>query len=119
MIRVYVAGLYSRNADGSKAGTIDTLHNMRVGIEVATNLLRMGYAVFCPWLDFQFGLVDEFSPEVYKANSMAWLEVSDAVFVISGEGLGSGVDAEIARAKELNIPVCHFDSELYEITSNN
>jgi hypothetical protein len=36
---------------------------------------------------------------------MAWLEVSDAVMVISGDGLGGGVDAEIARARVLGIPV--------------
>jgi hypothetical protein len=107
MKRVYVAGLYSRNQDGSVANVIDVLRNMRAGQSASLEVMRMGFAVFCPWLDFQFGLLSDtpIPKEVYQGNSMAWLEVSDAVLVISGEGIGHGVDAEIKRARELNIPI--------------
>lgn len=105
--RVYVAGLYSCNADGSPADVIGVMRNMRAGQMAARQILEMGFAVFCPWLDFQFGLLDDapLTKEVFMANSMAWLEVSDAIVVISGEGLGTGVDKEIARALELDLLV--------------
>lgn len=107
--RIYVAGLITRNPDGSKAGALDFLRNIRAGQVVCLYLLRLGFAVFCPFQDYQYGLLsDDPIPEMaYKGNSMAWLEVSDAVLVISGEGIGSGVDAEIKRANELKIPVYH------------
>lgn len=105
--RVYVAGLYSRNLDGSPANTIQTLANIRAGQMASLKVWRSGFSPFCPWLDFQYALLDDqpITKEMYQDNSMRWLEVSDAVLVISGEGIGSGVDREIARATELNIPV--------------
>lgn len=114
MIRVYVAGLYSRNPDGSTADVIGVLANMREGLRASAEVLNQGYAVFSPWLDFQYGLLENnpTSKRAYQNNSMAWLEVSDAVLVISGEGIGSGVDAEIHRAHELNIPIYRSIHEL-------
>ena len=114
MKRVYVAGLYSRTADGGKANVIQVLDNIRAGQAASLKVLRMGFAVFCPWLDYQFHLLDDkpISVELYKANSMAWVEVSDYVLVISGAGIGGGVDAEIKRAEELGIPVCFEFGEL-------
>ena len=106
MVRIYCAGLYSKNSKGEKANVIEVLENIRAGITVCNRLLSLGYAVFCPWLDFQYGLTGDFevTEEQYKASSMAWLEVSDAMLVISGVGLGGGVDDEIKRAVVLDIP---------------
>lgn len=114
MKRIYVAGLYSKNADGSTADVIGVLRNIRNGQMASLKVWRMGYAPFCPWLDYQFSLLDDepITKEMYYEYSMAWLEVSDAVLVISGAGLGSGVDAEIRRAEELNIPVYYSIYEL-------
>lgn len=116
--RVYVAGLYSHNADGSTANVIDALQNIRAGLVASLSVLRMGLAPFCPWLDYQFGLVDDqsVSKEILLARSIAWLEVSDCVLVISGAGIGTGVDREIARAQALNIPVVFSLAELEEIS---
>ena len=113
--RVYVAGLYSRNADGSTANVIDVLRNIRAGQVASLRVWRAGFAPFCPWLDYQFSLLDDepISIEMYYIYSMAWLEVSDAVFVISGAGIG-GVHKEIARAKELDIPVFYSFDGLME-----
>lgn len=112
--RVYVAGLYSRNPDGTEAGIVQALANMRRGQMAALLVWRAGFAPFCPWLDYQYSLLDDqpITKEMYQANSMRWLEVSDAVLVISGEGIGSGVDAEIARAEALGIPVYRSLEEL-------
>jgi len=112
--RVYVAGLYSRNADGSVADVIGVLNNIRAGQKASLEVLRNGFAVFCPWLDYQFALLDDdpIEKEVYMQNSMAWLEVSDAVLVISGNGIGGGVDAEIEKAFDLCIPVFYSLGDL-------
>jgi len=104
MVKIYVAGLYSRNSKGKKANVIEVLENIRAGIFVCNRLLSLGYAVFCPWLDFQYGLIGiNLTIEQYRANCIAWLEVSDAMLVISGAGLRGGVDDEIIRARELKI----------------
>lgn len=110
MKRVYIAGLYSKNAGGSEANVLQVLDNIRAGQKAALDVWRLGFAVFCPHLDYQYSLLDDepITYKMYYENSMAWLEVSDAVLVISGRGIGGGVDKEIARADELGIPV--YDS---------
>ena len=116
MVRIYVAGLYSKNSKGKKANVIEVLENIRAGIFVCNRLLSLGYAVYCPWLDFQYGLTGDFevTEEQYKANSIAWLEVSDAMLVISGAGLWGGVDDEIKRAVVLDIPAYIDEHKLIE-----
>ena len=103
--RVYIAGNYSRNSEGKDAGILEILDNIRAGQKVSLEILRMGYAVYCPFLDYQFGLIDDepVTDIMYKENGLAWLEVSDALVVISGKGLGYGVDFEIDYAKKLSI----------------
>jgi len=116
MVRIYCAGLYSKNSKGEKANVIEVLENIKAGITVCNRLLSLGYAVFCPWLDFQYGLTGNFevTEEQYKASSMAWLEVSDAMLVISGAGLWGGVDDEIKRAVVLDIPAYIDEHKLIE-----
>ena len=108
-MRVFVAGLYSVDEHGEKAGVIEVLRNIERGTRISASLIKEGYDVFCPWLDHMFAF---YEPDIgvpdYKRNSMAWLEVSDVVLVISGDGVSSGVEAEIKRAYELDIPV-YFD----------
>ena len=112
MQRIYVAGAYSAN------NVIDVLANIRQGIMKSADLLNLGYAVFCPHLDFQFALSPYGScltVEDYQVNSMAWLEVSDVVYVLPNSENSKGVSAEIARAVTLNIPVVFSIEELSKI----
>src|SRR5439155_23036466 len=87
-MRVYVAGLYSRTPDGKVAGIIDALHNMQVGMRVATELLIAGHVPFCPWLDYQFFLMlregETIPMDAIKAYSMEWLKVSEAILMLPG-----------------------------------
>ena len=109
MKRVYVAGDYSAD------NVIDVLKNIGKGQRVCADMFRFGLYPFCPWFDKEFVIsnpYDYFTVKQFHKASMAWLEVSDAVFVISGEGNGGGVDAEIKRAKELNIPVIRTVKQL-------
>ena len=51
MRRVYVAGAYSAS------NVISVLDNIREGMRLSTQVLLLGYAPFCPWLDHHFQLM--------------------------------------------------------------
>lgn len=126
--RVYVAGVYSITKTGEKAGVLDVLKNIGAGEAMCAELFSIGWAPFCPWHDAQYAkyLYDSYFPVSYFYElSLAWLEVSDCMLVISGKGLGSGVDMEIQFCKDHNIPVFYSVEELnawreslYEISAN-
>jgi len=100
MRRVYVAGAYSA------PNVTDVLSNMRRGLRLSVEVLQAGFCPFCPWIDFQFGLLDDITIDQYYRYSLAWLEVSDAVLVVpEGAEKSKGTQAEIKRAEELAIPV--------------
>jgi len=111
MKRIYVAGDY--RADN----VIDVLKNIGKGQKVCAELFSKGFYPFCPWHDKSYVLdnpYDNFDVKQFHKASMAWLEVSDCLYVISGVGNGGGVDKEIERAKELNIPVFDNYAELMD-----
>ena len=101
MIKVYVAGAYSAS------NVIQVLANMRKGMKLSYDVLKAGFSPFCPWLDYHFSLIGAVELEEYYRYSMSWLEVSDAVLLCEGWEESKGTLAEIARAKELNIPIYH------------
>lgn len=107
MRRVYVAGAYSAD------NVTGVMRNMRHGIALAVQVMKAGFAPFAPWLDFQYGLMQEFGIKEYQAASMAWLEVSDAMIVQPiGAQTSNGTIREILRAKELGIPVFYSIHDL-------
>lgn len=103
MKRIYIAGAIS------SANPLQFLANIRRGVKVANAALQSGYAVFVPHIDFQLflGLDDgqEISVEQIQAQSMAWLEASDAVLLVPGWRDSVGTQKELARAAQLTIPV--------------
>ena len=112
-MKIYIAGQYSTDSEGAPAGVMDVLKNIERGTRISAKLMRRGYNVFCPWLDHQFSFYEpKMDVQRYRENSMAWLAVSDCVVVISGRGLGGGVDAEIEKAEQLGILVCDYDDAL-------
>jgi nucleoside 2-deoxyribosyltransferase len=110
MKKVYIAGPISAS------DIITVLGNLRRGIKLGKKVIKAGFAVFTPHLDFHLELmVDEGEADItvkeYKEHSMAWLEVSDAVLLLPGWQHSNGTMAEIDRAWELNIPVfAHFNA---------
>lgn len=115
MLRVYVAGAYSA------PNVMDVLNNMRRGMRAATEVLLAGFAPFCPWIDYHYQLQlregESLSVENYYAYSMAWLEASHVVYVLPNSEHSKGTQAEIARAKDLNIPIVYNMQELKELVS--
>jgi len=102
MTRLYLAGPYSAD------NVLDVLANIRQGIHAATEALQAGFAVFCPWLDFQFGVVADIPLEYYREHSLAWLRASDVMWLLPGWEGHEGVIEELSVASELGIPV--FDT---------
>lgn len=111
MKRVYLAGKYSAD------NIIDCLSNINEGITCGAMLLSKGYAVFCPFLDHHFALTP-YSPLLekkhYQNNSMAWVDVSDALLIMPHSEGSKGVQREIERAKDLGIPVFYSLHDLDE-----
>lgn len=108
MKRIYLAGPISGD-------TLTFLENVRRGLKASVELIKMGHAVFSPFLDYQFNLVAgdgrSLTLDEYQANSMAWLEVADAVYVLPGWQFSRGTKLEIDRALELNIPVLFYNPD--------
>ena len=108
-LKIYIAGRYSSD------NIIDGLRNIGLGQQEAAFLFELGFAPFSPWWDRSFVLDNpngDYSKQMFYDASLAWMEVSDAVYVISGRGDGGGVDAEIKRAGELMIPVFYEIDDL-------
>lgn len=105
MKRVYLAGAYSAD------NVIDVLKNIGRGEHYAAQLFMQGFAPFCPWHDKDYVIKNwdkDLTVEQFYNYSMAWLEVSDCVFLVPGWEHSKGTQEEIKRAHELNIPV--FDN---------
>jgi len=100
MKRIYIAGKYSAD------NILGCLSNIHDGIKKSVEVLKQGDAPFCPWLDYQFHFFDKtLTIEDYYRYSMAWLEVSDEVWVLPNSENSKGTRAEITRAKELGIKI--------------
>ena len=116
MKKIYMSGPYSAT------NVITVFKNMHNGMYMAKKLLLEGYAVFCPWLDYnlflQLGENEKISLETIQAHSIAWLEVSDAILVLPNHHRSKGTLAEIARAEELGIPVYYSMEELMKGETN-
>ena len=109
MKRIYIAGPYSAD------NVMDILHNIRQGIEMAAKLLKLGYAPFCPWLDFLFVFFDQeksLTKQQFYDYSIAWLEVSDGILMLEGWRDSNGAVDEYEKAKKKDIPIFYDINEL-------
>ena len=108
-IKVYVAGAYSAD------NVLSVLQNIGRGEKACAELFRLGFAPFCPWHDKSY-VTDNpdvaFNIEDFYEFSIAWLEVSNIMLVLPGYSGSGGTIKEIARADELEIPVCYSIDEL-------
>ena len=111
---VYVAGAI--HPYPSENPVLGFLSNIRRGQRMAKDLLLQGYSPFCPFLDFMYFLHlrdgENITVKQIKDLSMVWLEKCDAVLVLPRYRKSEGTKAEIARAKELSIPVFYSVEDL-------
>lgn len=110
MKRIYIAGAYSAS------NVITVLDNMREGMRLATKVLLLGHAPFCPWIDFHFQLMlrenEILTVEDYYKYSIAWLEVSDAMLLVPGWQSSKGTKTEMEIAFKMDIPIYYDIKEL-------
>ena len=110
-MRIYIAGALSSSEKANRAPSrvvTDYLANVCEMCKVASRVRKAGHHPFVPCLDLLLGAVNgDWNEEDYRGIGMSFLEVCDAVLVISES---SGVAREVKRAKELGIPV-YFDIE--------
>ena len=114
MKRIYVAGPYSAN------NVIDVLKNIGRGEKACARMFELGFYPFCPWHDKTYVMemcASDFTVDQFYRFSMAWLEVSDAVYLIDGWSESQGTLSEIMRAKELGIPVFENEQALIDWVS--
>lgn len=100
MIRLYVAGKYN------DTDVLKVLDNMRLGIDTCTELMELGFAPWCPWLDYHYRLRSgNVTMEQYKASGLAWVEGSQAMLMLPNYRNSGGALAEKALAEQIGIPV--------------
>lgn len=112
--RIYVAGAITPYP--SEHPVIGFLQNITRGQRMSKDLLLKGYTPFCPFLDFMYFMQlregENITENQIKKLSMDWLEVCDAILVLPRYRKSEGTKAEIARAKELNIPIFYSVEDL-------
>lgn len=102
-IFVYVAGPLSGPAIS---------RNVLAAIDTANFISELGAQPFVPHLFVLWNFVHPRRSEDWMALDFAWLEKCDALFRIPGDS--PGADREVARARELGLPVFDRFGELSE-----
>lgn len=95
-MRVYVAGPYTLG---------DRSENVRKAMLATDRLIASGHEPFCPLL---FHFQDLAFPRPWQdwiRVDLAWLPFAEALIRLPGES--EGADIEVARARELGIPIIH------------
>jgi len=109
-MRVYIAGaLSSKEKNDRNPSTVvcDYISNLSKMCKVASKLRKRGYYPYVPGTDFLLGIIaGDWQEDDYRGIGIAYLEVCDAVLVISDSW---GVQEEIRKAKELGIPIYYGD----------
>ncbi len=92
--RVYVAGPYTKG---------DVAVNVREAVRVSDELLRLGYAPYCPHLTHFWHMLFPSEYQTWLDLDNEWVTCCDTLLRIPGES--SGADKEVALAESLGLPV--------------
>lgn len=110
MKTVYIAGAMSAD------NILTMLENIHRGIKMGSEVMKNGFAPFVPHFDIFFKIqngVDFNVPmQYYYDYTMEFLTRCDCVLVCEKSENSIGTQAEIKKAKELNIPVYYSLEEL-------
>lgn len=110
-LKVYISGPIS---DGGRATPDERLENVKRAAFVASDLMKLGFAVNCPQLtEFIERLTEERLPHsLWIENDLPWVRAADVVLRLSGASTGS--DMEVAEALRVGVPVVYSVDELRE-----
>ncbi len=101
--RVYVAGPYTKG---------DVALNVKEAVRVSDELLRRGYAPYCPHLTHFWHMLFEHGYQTWLDLDNEWVTCCDALLRIPGDS--SGADKEVALAESLGLPVFFSLEEFFE-----
>ncbi len=104
VVRVYIACPYTLG---------DVAINVRNSIKAAEKLRALGYSPYNPLLTHFWHLLFPHPAEYWYRHDLEWLEVCDVLFRLPGKSVGA--DHEVARAKELGMPVYYSFAELPKV----
>lgn len=102
MKRIYIAGKYSA------PDVFSVFENMRRGMKMAVKVRQLGYAPFCPWMDFMYFFIntgEQFTLENCYEYSIEWLKVSNGILFLPDWQESHGALEEWRIANKSNIPV--------------
>ena len=103
---IYVAGLISSNADGSKASAEQREDNIEAGRVAGAAVWKAGAVALVPHLN-SLGMYEKelISAEQIYLGDLAILQRCDAVLVLPGWEKSQGCNYEVAWAKHKEIPI--------------
>jgi hypothetical protein len=107
MKKIFIAGPYTLG---------DVAINVKKSMDMANELINLGFAPFCPLLTHFLHMNNPQPYEKWLAVDKSFLAVCDAVIRMKGDS--KGADGEVELAKKLNIPVYYdLDSLKNELRS--
>lgn len=113
---VYIAGLLTPRGVRSTNPAIEYLLNVRDMARVGLNLLKMGFAPFCPGLDFLYFLIlkddERITEQMIKRFSKDWLRRCDAILMTEEWEKSPGSIAEKKLAEDLGLPIFYSIEEI-------
>ena len=112
--KIFIAGPIRPTGRGSDP-VGEFLDNTRFGIRVAAELILLGFAPYCPFVDFMYWFAssqDLPTGTMMQECDLAWLENVDAVLALPGWETSVGATNELERAEELGIPVFYSVNSL-------
>lgn len=105
-LKVYIAGALSQKELTERNPSevvVDYISNVSIMCKAAVKVREKGHYPYVPGLDFLLGFAaSDWGEEDYRGIGVAFLEVCDAVLIISWSW---GVEKEVDRARLLGIPV--------------
>jgi hypothetical protein len=117
--RVVILGLYSKNSDGTVADICTVLRYIHDAIRLSTELIRNGLAPYCPWLDFQYFIMDpDIDLKDVHNTDLAWIDVCDWILIKDPEDQippNSQVWVEVERAESQGKPIFYNIEALLDV----
>lgn len=101
--KVYIASPYTIG---------DKDENVKLQIDIASELIDRGYAPYVPLLSHFIHLHYEKHYDEWMILCFAWLAMCDCILRLPG--VSAGADREVKYAQQLDIPVFYSINELLE-----